>query len=69
MKALDFCMGRNDKLGKYDLKFNNIGERGKSASISAMSILGRFKSRFESCHRGAGFYEIIIFASWLYHLD
>ena len=26
MKALEFCMSKNDKLGKYDLKYNNIGE-------------------------------------------
>jgi len=29
MKALEFCMSKNDKLGKYDLKYNNIGEQGK----------------------------------------
>lgn len=28
MKALEFCMTKNDKLGKYDLKYNNIGEQG-----------------------------------------
>lgn len=29
MKALEFCMKKNDRLGKYDLKYNNIGEQGK----------------------------------------
>ena len=29
MKAIEFCMTKNDKLGKYDLKYNNIGENGK----------------------------------------
>ena len=29
MKSLHFCMKRNEKLGKYDLKFNNIGSNGK----------------------------------------
>jgi len=28
MKAIEFCMTKNDKLGKYDLKYNNIGENG-----------------------------------------
>lgn len=27
-KALDFCMRKNQHLGKYDLKYNNIGEAG-----------------------------------------
>ena len=31
MMALEFCMTKNDKLGRYDLKFNNIGEQGKSS--------------------------------------
>lgn len=29
MMALEFCMTKNDRLGRYDLKFNNIGESGK----------------------------------------
>lgn len=29
LKALEFCMSKNEKLGKYDLKYNNIGEQGK----------------------------------------
>ena len=31
LMALEFCMTKNDKLGRYDLKFNNIGEQGKSS--------------------------------------
>lgn len=27
-KALEFCMRKNQHLGKYDLKYNNIGEAG-----------------------------------------
>ena len=26
---LHFSMAKNEKLGKYDLKYNNIGEAGK----------------------------------------
>ena len=29
MQALEFCMGKNDRLGRYDLKYNNIGTEGK----------------------------------------
>lgn len=29
MKALNFCMRRNEKLGKYDLKYNTITDAGK----------------------------------------
>jgi hypothetical protein len=29
LKALLFCMRRNEKLGKYDLKYNIITEAGK----------------------------------------
>lgn len=28
MQALEFCMGKNDRLGRYDLKYNNIGTEG-----------------------------------------
>jgi len=28
MKAIEFCMRKNERLGKYDFKFNNIGEQG-----------------------------------------
>lgn len=26
MKAIEFCMTKNERLGKYDLRYNNIGE-------------------------------------------
>ena len=29
MQAIEFCMGKNDRLGKYDFKYNNIGQEGK----------------------------------------
>ena len=29
MKAIEFCMRKNERLGKYDFKYNNIGEQGK----------------------------------------
>lgn len=37
MKALEFCMKKNDRLGKYDLKYNNIGEQGKSTGTGLES--------------------------------
>lgn len=38
MKALEFCMQKNDKLGKYDLKYNNISEQGKWMLSVAVTV-------------------------------
>ena len=35
IEALDFCMGKNEKLTKYDLKFNNISSEGKSLFLKS----------------------------------
>ena len=41
MKAIEFCMRKNERLGKYDFKFNNIGEQGKyPASQASPSFAG-----------------------------
>ena len=42
LDALKLCMTRNEKLTKYDLKFNNIGENGKFKSALLESSLRRF---------------------------
>lgn len=38
-KALEFCMRKNQTLGKYDLKHNNINEAGKWASLKHVDRL------------------------------
>lgn len=32
LKAIEFCMIKNKKLTKYDFKYNNITDSGKSLS-------------------------------------
>jgi len=44
MKALEFCMGKNDRLGKYDLKYNNIGSEGL---VKLTDILRQYNHVFD----------------------
>jgi hypothetical protein len=34
VKALEFCMVKNKTLNKYDLKYNNITDAGKSLAVA-----------------------------------